>query len=94
MFTIRKCKYLDNRRHNKNNGQSTLFYEIPREQKKVELLLAFAVEARLGGKLYNYDRSKKMFIEFQQYRNNSYQGYDIVDASRVPNRIKVLVSKT
>lgn len=80
----------DNRRLNLNDGESTLLYDIPHEQKKVQEFL----DSAIGGinsssvKLFNFDKSKNKYIEFQKHFANKYHGYHIDNENRVPYEIR------
>jgi len=80
----------DNNRLNLEDGESTLLYNIPSEQHKVERLLntASGNSNSSSAKLFNWDENKKLFIEFQVHLRNRYHGYHIKDITRVPVHIR------
>lgn len=75
----------DNRRLNLNDGQSTLYYNIPEEIGYVQKLL----ECSFGsGKLFSLDSDKGLYIEFQCHGDDNYHAYHIHNENRVPNKVK------
>jgi hypothetical protein len=86
----------DIRRGNINDGESTLFYSIPKDYDKVQLLLngARRIKGASSAKLYNMDKSNGKYIEFQLHSNGRYHGYHIDDENRVPDKLKKIISAT
>ncbi len=87
----------DNRRVNLQDGESTLYYDIPEEQEKVQKLLdcSFGENGNVDERLYNYDGNMGLYMEFNCHTSGRYHGYHIRKdlENRVPNSVKKKILK-
>jgi len=84
----------DQSRPNLNDGESTLYYHIPNDNKKVQKLLDCAYsesDISKGERVHCYDSDKKMYIEFNCHENNKFHGYHISDENRVHAHVKLKI---
>ncbi|RXK60660.1 hypothetical protein ESA94_09355 [Lacibacter luteus] len=83
----------DSKRHNLNDGESTLYYNIPNDQETVQKLLdcSFSENGEEEERRYVYDENQKKYVEFNCHQGLKYHGYHIEDANRVPHTVKLKI---